>query len=142
MGGGGGKEGSLCVPSPPHAVGGGLRPPIGGAAATKRPALHVLPPGPAGSAAVRGRGHGGAAPYPAQWAVRGVQWTESGAAVGAGGDSVCGCGGGGGGERGGGRAARAAVRGDRDGAREEEEEGGLFQRRHSQICAGHTPEVC
>ena len=25
---------------------------------------------------------------------------------------------------------------------EEEEEGGRFQRRHSQICAGHTPEVC
>ena len=34
------------------------------------------------------------------------------------------------------------IRGDRDGAREEEEEGGRFQRRHSHICAGHTPEVC
>ena len=41
------------------------------------------------------------APCRTQWAVRGDQWTESGAAVGASGDSVCGCGGGGAGERGG-----------------------------------------
>ena len=100
-GGGGGEEGRRCVPSPPHAVGGGLHPPLGDTAATERLALHLLPPGPAGSAAVRGWGHGGTAPCRTQWAVRGDQWTESGAAMGAGGDSVCGCGGGGAGERGG-----------------------------------------